>query len=1054
MEKVLLAPDLKKIIPDLVMAEAATEPSGSVESQVVQAMGALDLPTIPTSKDDVPDLIPDYMASLADIETILGILDDAKDGGELPEHLVALQAALQEFYADLEEWQPFQSEELETEFSEFLDNLVMETPKGHESLKSEVDDLSDGLSETELLEAKKESERLSREAAVLDLRARIDSLLLLRTAVTRALQAASVVETSHGSLVYLKRAFTRLGMHVGEVKTHKGHAPSQKSLAAPIRDVMALPAQIRAAYDTSQDYSEVDEAIVRISAALDKTVMHQAKLDLAVSQVQGGVLFIQKATEIVDSLWPRLVKLGKNKALPILITKKDIPGRFDGGNFSDGTIRRLESAALLTKRNESWIAQELAKAAKTAQKALKGRGKTYQDYVNAWDAYGASMVEKMEAKPAFTADEMVALLNECHDFLRDLSRFFANPLEYGSFLRGQSKDPAALEQVSGAAAIDASIGVRVFAGGVDLGHEPSPQELSLHTRELAGKSIASGSVLVIGAGPVGLLTALEAVALGPSVRLIEKRSGKKLHTRKNTVLMDDSLQQRLKAVGAWEGLINREAMKKARENPESPLYSTAVAPIGEIEAALLEVVKKNSKIAFHEDWALKSSTSKDGRTAAVLDTPDGDVEVEFDLMVVALGAGITSKKKDEEPSLGEQLGFSFLEKTLEDYAASGLFDVEAQEEWRKDQKDRRDKTVWSYRFDSPETAYVVRQLTPSQWKELSGLREDAKAIQKRLSEAPHNLGRSEILAHPEFKAAVEAADDYLITLVRLQAQFATAFELKDLAFSKVPNIIPNPEYDPTTDPIEDKWIVDPSDPLTAKLPSEFMIKLRQAIKASNPERSTVLVGDSAGTPHPATGKGLNMGAASVDALRDLMAGLVSGKQPDKTDMSIYSFEVGLRTDVMMEKANLEMNMKLHQMTESRLPVWVRCITDLKDFDPDGDWESWWEKEQLLLGRTTAIKSWLAGSDGKTLRQKVADDIAAGGKMAFTDEMLTRLRTVADRLNEGFTQAKKLRFYVDTWASLTNDEKAFEPTKVYYEDLIGRATKALETHSKIAADSLP
>ncbi len=1051
MEKVLLAPDLKKIIPDLSMVAEATESSGSVEDKLVAAIGGLDgLPTLPGTVDGVPALIPGAFGSIADLESVLGLLDDAQDAGELPDHLAAFRLALEGFYADLESWQPLHTEMIRDDVDGFIEALVLDD-SSQAPMLDEIGERSEGLSDSELLEAKKESDRLSRDEAVLDLRARIDSLMMLKTATTRALEAAARVTDSHGTLAYLARAFTRLRMHVDEVKGLQGHAPSRKSLEGPIRDVMALPAQIRAVYDTSQDYSEVDATIAAVGLALDKAVQRQADLDLAVSMVQGGVLFIERATGIVDGLWPRLKELAKDKALPILATKGNILGRFDGGHFSEGMARRLETTALLTKRDEAWFTNELANASKAAQKALQGGGKTYAHYVQAWDTYGFTMVRKMEAKQAFSPDELVTLLNQCHDFLRDLSRFFANPLEYSSFLQSQGKDPAALEHVAAAAALDASIGVRVVSG-VDVGTEPTAQELSLQARELAGKSLASGSVLVIGAGPVGLLTALEAVTLGPSVRLIEKRSGKKLHTRKNTVLMDDSLQQRLKSVGAWEALINREAMKSARENPESPRFSTAVAPIGEIEAALLEIVRKNSKIAFHEDWALKSSTNRDGRTAAVLSTPDGDQEVEFDLMVVALGAGIASKK-GPEPSLGEQLGFSFLEKSLEDYAASGLFDTEAEEQWRSDQKDRKDKAVWSYRFDSPETAYVVRQLTPSQWKTLSGLREDAVQVQKRLSLAPNNLGRADILAHPEFRAAVEAADDYLITLVRLQAQFATAFELKDLAFSKVPNIIPNPDYDPLTDPIEDKWIVDPSDPLTAKLPSEFMIKLRQAIKASNPERSTVLVGDSAGTPHPATGKGLNMGAASVDALRDLMSGLVRGRQPDPTDMSVYSFEVGLRTDVMMEKANLEMNLKLNQMVDSRLPIWESSVTDLRTFDPDGDWESWWEKEKLLLGRLTAITTWRAGR-GKTLKQQIADDIAAGGKMVFADEMLTRLRTVADRLNEGFPQAKKLAFYVDTWGALTDEEKAFEPTRVYYEDLIGRASKALETHSKVAVDALP
>jgi hypothetical protein len=96
-------------------------------------------------------------------------------------------------------------------------------------------------------------------------------------------------------------------------------------------------------------------------------------------------------------------------------------------------------------------------------------------------------------------------------------------------------------------------------------------------------------------------------------------------------------------------------------------------------------------------------------------------------------------------------------------------------------------------------------------------------------------------------------------------------------------------------------------------PAVFPIEILQAKSFGNEDLDTVLLGDSAGTPHPSTALGLNTGNAELDALADLMEAVIGvdprklGSDEERREAyARYEWEMKRRTDFMYGKALLSM----------------------------------------------------------------------------------------------------------------------------------------------------
>jgi 2-polyprenyl-6-methoxyphenol hydroxylase-like FAD-dependent oxidoreductase len=108
---------------------------------------------------------------------------------------------------------------------------------------------------------------------------------------------------------------------------------------------------------------------------------------------------------------------------------------------------------------------------------------------------------------------------------------------------------------------------------------------------------------------------------------------------------------------------------------------------------------------------------------------------------------------------------------------------------------------------------------------------------------------------------------------------------------------------------------------------QFTIDIQQALQFSSEEGNAVLVGDSAGTPHPATSLGLNTGVAEMGALRDLVQGLDEDGQEDeekkKKLLQQYEWEVKRRTDLLVNEAMKKMEEEAKKRVVQK--VWVKNI---------------------------------------------------------------------------------------------------------------------------------
>lgn len=323
---------------------------------------------------------------------------------------------------------------------------------------------------------------------------------------------------------------------------------------------------------------------------------------------------------------------------------------------------------------------------------------------------------------------------------------------------------------------------------------------------------------VVGAGPVGLMAALESRLQGADVYLFEARGDE--YTRRQVLALDASTMAKLQHLGVKFDLFDKD-------NPERAGEGIHVA-VRYIEQAMRSRALELG-IDIRTGWSFAGAAKgADGTKAAFNVADDSDVttkqHVDLDLLVLAAGPGIT-RGRGGQPSITDGLGFTFDAQEAKDYAAVGLFAPNATGgDRRGPAATPEQKQDWAYRFNTPKVTYVLQKIPEELYRTLAPNRDDAKDV----------------------------AAGKVTQIQQLIGEVATKhFEMDNAVFGP--------------DKTE----------LGARMPNVgvFPIEVQQARSMINEKLGILLIGDTAATPHPHTGSGYNTGVRELDALADVVASL-------------------------------------------------------------------------------------------------------------------------------------------------------------------------------------
>ncbi len=331
------------------------------------------------------------------------------------------------------------------------------------------------------------------------------------------------------------------------------------------------------------------------------------------------------------------------------------------------------------------------------------------------------------------------------------------------------------------------------------------------------------------------------------------------YTRRQVLALDESTKQKFLKFG-----IKRELL----DDPSRKGSPTNVA-VKYIEKALRDRALELG-IEIRTGWYLATASEGEGTTKATFLNGKAGLKSkmvveELDLLVVAAGAGVAKQNKYTGVTLGDELGFKYEVKQARDYAVVGIFNPTEQGDIMRRGANNDEKRRWAYRFNTPKVTYVLQQIPAELYKEFT----DKNGGQQKMEAFIKNIA----------KVHYEMADGELAKDVNSKGQ-------------RSPNV------------------------------GVFPIEIQQAKTFVNQSLRTLLIGDSAATPHPHTGSGLNTGVRELDALADVVesvrAELIirsqggskgSDKDQDseeptqvKSALERYNTEIKSLTDGMVAKA--------------------------------------------------------------------------------------------------------------------------------------------------------
>ena len=357
---------------------------------------------------------------------------------------------------------------------------------------------------------------------------------------------------------------------------------------------------------------------------------------------------------------------------------------------------------------------------------------------------------------------------------------------------------------------------RVFSEALDLSFARKlGQQRGVAQAEITNDQRSSFEVKVIGAGPVGMLAAIEAYLAGANVHVFEmRRTGP---TRANVLKLTAASMHKLRRVGVYGDLFG----------PDSPKGSDSLQQGQAVSVGLLEDVLRAKAaqlgIPVTYGYQLETITAPDqegGRTTVRLKKyvptrpgPEMDlynkikgqpdvIDARSDLVIGATGAGGTTRQKlglESERVEGKE-GEEYI-----DFTAVGIFAGDGGTT-NAPTGDKEREGAWVVGLRTPAVDYLLTQITRDQFL--------------------------------KFKDDTGGRNTWVSERGRKLAGYTGAL----------------------------------------KQSSVFDITLNQAREFVNKEASGVVIGDEAATPHPLTGSGFNTGAASTNLVPGLVRGLGTGQR--------------------------------------------------------------------------------------------------------------------------------------------------------------------------------
>ena len=349
-------------------------------------------------------------------------------------------------------------------------------------------------------------------------------------------------------------------------------------------------------------------------------------------------------------------------------------------------------------------------------------------------------------------------------------------------------------------------------------------------------------VVVLGGGPIGLMSAIEASKYFKEVFIIEKRTE---YTRSNVPVLQDAVKQHLKD-------LKLEKQLGWKENNEPSLA------FSQIEEALWD--KAQSKgVKMKRGFVVTDVVGSDKKPNGMFKTmtlticpwdhktrsadTTKPISMRADLLVIATGGGA------QGDGITSKLGFVWEELKAKNYAAYGIFEPGA---------------VYSYGGNNNNAKAPVFN---SELKK--ALYEPVKAIVPGAS----GTGKTSITTKEHNYLLVTLAGITRADFKELQANNTKLQKLLMAVGKTIEGTVLS----------ELKTDVDRNVAL-------FKISVKRAQQFYSPEYPAVLIGDAAVTPHPETGSGMVTGFKGVEELQKLFKALAGTNRAEDNKAHFLSFD--------------------------------------------------------------------------------------------------------------------------------------------------------------------
>jgi len=624
--------------------------------------------------------------------------------------------------------------------------------------------------------------------------------------------------------------------------------------------------QIQRGEEAKGRVGEWRDGLEIVALAGDQGLAHVAAADKAMGRAEGGVIYVRAKAGAVANL-PERLRAFDEAQLDALQANIAVLPECDRITFA------LEDDQRDLLKHLVFVSNDPAKCT-----TLLGSVRDARSYDAA--------VQGLMKLPKLGTMHVTGLLNDGHRFMVDAERVYGT-YEVARRAMGQPLE-ARFDKVRSLAKLD--------LGRYTMPFVPRPP----------GAPVGSVGVAVVGGGPIGLLAAVEARMAGASqVHVYEGRSDP--YSRMNVLKLDPAAMQRLRTAGVFEQIC--------------PDPTSNIAAVMTIETALEQRCAALG-IKLERDRFLVD-VQRDGKGVVHL-TFKGDPQTKpCDMLIVATGGSVANAQKHaDNVKLGDKLGIPFQKSEVKDYAAVGLFGKDTP---TPDSNLERTEG-WTYQFETQEVKYIVTQLTEEEFRDWGDnprkLVEHLQGVVRKVKFGPEKQLAPES-TDPGHKVASLTGEEIDTALDTAWNQLMQDFHGVDNFYGRDragdDRIIAKCrngarlQLERTLKARSDKGgeaKVSPAEVEKALMNfliaefgvSRFPIELQQAKGFVSAKNEGVLVGDSAGTPHPETAKGLNTGIAEMGAMRDLVQDLMRGggdEEQRKKSMQVYDFEVKRRTDAMV-----------------------------------------------------------------------------------------------------------------------------------------------------------